>query len=896
VSIETYGSYQLLKRLATGGMAQIYLARRQGPEASDRLLVVKRILPHLTENADFIKMFLDEARIAARLNHPNVVQVFDLGAQDDSFFIAMEYIHGEDLRKLLKRAEERGQPLPVPLVCRILVEACAALDYAHKRTDPATGRPLGIVHRDVSPQNILVTFEGGVKVVDFGIAKAADQATITRSGVLKGKYAYMSPEQAVGQRVDCRADIFALGVVLYEVLTGTRLFKRNTDFQTLTAVAECRVVPPSQVSPRVPADLDPIVLGALTKDPAERYQEAAQLQQALEAWLDAHRLPGSAEDLAAYMRELYADRLEAEARTGEVQVEDSEVSAPPPSPEPPPRRTGQRPAPSRTPSSPVEATAAQRPRAAARLGHAEPEPRPAQRLTGPRHEEEPPDELTSPIDPALLPVPLEPDEEQAVRTVGMRAPSRQARPDVTEPLAHEAPALSRQARPDVTEPLAHEARAVAREGALDAEELLEEEARDAAWEGALDAEEPLEEEARDAAWEGALDVTEPLPQQARSATRGLPHTGRMDDIEPPQAEQPAGYDVLVPAMPGGGRASSRVVLPVAPENEAEEDAPTRALRLSPAFRPATPAVRPAEVVPLTRPAEVVPLARPAEVVPLARPAAEPAKARRWQRVAGGGALVAVVGIVLLLAWPEPPPATVRLETLPPGATVVFEGQPLMERTPLVLPPVKAGRYSVVLSREGYEELRTTVEVPATGTVSPEPLRLVPLPPPPTDEAPGPGPFVRDSSQGAAGSARVRLRVETEPAEANVFFNREPQGPSPIEVMRPAGEEVAVRVEAAGYHPLLRVVKVGQGPEQVERFALLADSRLEGRTARVRFVIQRGAEVTCDGRRLGRAPFEPVELRVGNHECRFFHPDLKRTLIQRIEVRPDALNLVEVKLE
>ncbi|RKH94809.1 serine/threonine protein kinase, partial [Corallococcus praedator] len=344
VSIETYGSYQLLKRLATGGMAQIYLARRPGSDAPDKLLVLKRILPHLSENDEFVRMFLDEARIAARLAHPNVVQIYDLGAEGDTFFIAMEYIHGVDARRLWKRSETSSKPLPVPLVCRILLEASAGLDYAHKKTD-ATGRPLGIVHRDVSPQNILVTFEGGVKVVDFGIAKAADQATVTRSGVLKGKYSYMSPEQASGQRVDCRSDVFALGVVLHELLTGGRLFKRPSDMLTLSAVAECNVPPPSHVAPRVPADLDPIVLKALAKDPDARYQHAQDLQRALEGWLAAQPQPSGTADLAVFMKDLYADRLSDEARSGEVQVTDEEAGVSPRS-EPPaaPRRSVMRPA------------------------------------------------------------------------------------------------------------------------------------------------------------------------------------------------------------------------------------------------------------------------------------------------------------------------------------------------------------------------------------------------------------------------------------------------------------------------------------------------------------------------------------------------------------------------
>jgi len=317
VSLETYGRYQLIKKLATGGMAQIYLARQVGLEGFEKLLVVKRILPHLAENEDFITMFLDEARIAARLNHPNVVQIFDLGQQDDTFFIAMEYIHGEDVRKVWKQAEREGTGIPLPLICRIIIEACAGLDYAHKKVDPG-GRPLNIVHRDISPQNILVSFEGGVKVVDFGIAKAADQATVTRSGVLKGKYSYMSPEQAQGKSVDARTDVFALGVVLYELLTDTRLFKRANDIQTLNAVTECQVTPPSGVDSRLPKDLDPIVMKALAKDRDQRYADARELQQALEDWLLENTLPSSAVHLAAFMQDIYAERLAREAEEGRL--------------------------------------------------------------------------------------------------------------------------------------------------------------------------------------------------------------------------------------------------------------------------------------------------------------------------------------------------------------------------------------------------------------------------------------------------------------------------------------------------------------------------------------------------------------------------------------------------
>jgi eukaryotic-like serine/threonine-protein kinase len=314
--VESFGRYQLLTKLASGGMAEIYLARQQGLEGFEKLLVIKRILPHLAEDEEFIQMFLDEARIAARLNHPNIVQIFDLGAIGDSFFIAMEYIHGEDVRRVWKQADAAGKPLPIALTCRIVAEAASALDYAHKRIDPANAKPLGIIHRDVSPQNILVSFEGGVKLVDFGIAKAADSVGHTRSGVLKGKYSYMSPEQAAGKKIDKRTDIFALGVVLYELLTGIRLFKRNTEVETLKAVAECQVEPPSVLNPDVSAELERIVMKALERKVEDRYREALEFQIAIEEWLTQHRLPASSAHLTSFMRDVYWERLSEEARIG----------------------------------------------------------------------------------------------------------------------------------------------------------------------------------------------------------------------------------------------------------------------------------------------------------------------------------------------------------------------------------------------------------------------------------------------------------------------------------------------------------------------------------------------------------------------------------------------------
>ncbi|MGZ6142938.1 MAG: serine/threonine protein kinase, partial [Myxococcales bacterium] len=246
----TFGRYELLKRLAGGGMGEVYLARQRGIDGFSKLLVIKTLLPHLCEDEEFITMFKDEARVTAQLIHPNICQVFEFEQVGGVYYMAMEYLRGEDLRRLWKACEQRGTPLRVPLICRVISDAAAGLDFAHSLRD-SKGEPYHIVHRDISPQNILVTFEGGVKVIDFGVAKAAGRAQHTRTGALKGKYSYMSPEQVAGAEVDGRSDIFALGIVLHELLTGRRLFKADSDVQTLARVRECNVAPPSRLNPQL---------------------------------------------------------------------------------------------------------------------------------------------------------------------------------------------------------------------------------------------------------------------------------------------------------------------------------------------------------------------------------------------------------------------------------------------------------------------------------------------------------------------------------------------------------------------------------------------------------------------------------------------------------------------
>jgi serine/threonine-protein kinase len=314
VTTSQFGKYQLQRKLAEGGMAEVFLAKQTGMEGFEKLVVVKRILPQLCSDESFVKMFLNEARVAARLNHPNVVQIFDLGKLGEQYFIAMEYVHGEDLRSVISEATNGDKRIATGLACRIMADTLAGLHYAHTRVG-ADGKPLGLVHRDVSPQNVIVTYEGSVKLVDFGIAKAtrAIDAAQTQAGLLKGKYAYMSPEQARGQPVDARADVFCVGVLLWELVTWQRLFKRPTEMSTLMAVAEEPIRAPRTVDPSIPVELDRLIMKALAKKPEDRFATAQDVRAALENLIRTSGWEGDTLALSTYMRELFAGKLRAQA-------------------------------------------------------------------------------------------------------------------------------------------------------------------------------------------------------------------------------------------------------------------------------------------------------------------------------------------------------------------------------------------------------------------------------------------------------------------------------------------------------------------------------------------------------------------------------------------------------
>lgn len=318
-AIEPYGSYYLTKKIATGGMAELFRARRRvGLEGFEKILAIKRILPHLSSNRDFVGMFADEAKIAAQLTHQNIVQIFDFGRLNETSFIAMEFVLGSNLRGIMEKTAQLNTRLSVNDCVFIITKAAVGLDYAHRKRD-LQNRPLTIIHRDISPQNILVSFEGEVKLTDFGIAKAALTTSLTKTGVLKGKVSYMSPEQARGDGLDGRSDLFSLGVVLYELLTCRKLFEGDSELQILERLKDPHIRPPSRHNPDIPIELDRIVLKALATRPEDRYQSPEEMSTQCEAFLASRGGFPSTHSFRNFLRIVFRDDIEREER--EIQEE-----------------------------------------------------------------------------------------------------------------------------------------------------------------------------------------------------------------------------------------------------------------------------------------------------------------------------------------------------------------------------------------------------------------------------------------------------------------------------------------------------------------------------------------------------------------------------------------------
>jgi hypothetical protein len=303
------GKYRVIHRIAFGGMAEIYLALASGIQGFEKYVVLKRILPQFAANHELIRMFLQEARLAAILDHANIAQVHDIGEEGGVFFFTMEYLHGEDGRRIMKVLAERDQAMPLEHAVHILIDAAAGVHFAHEKKGP-DGNSLGIVHRDLSPSNIVVTFAGGVKVVDFGVAKIAADPELSGRYSLKGKLAYMSPEQIAQGPVDRRSDVFSLGIVLYELTTRRRLFKAANEVETIKLVMDAKVARPSDVVPGYPPELERIVLRALERSAERRYQTARELQFDLEAFARDQKIQISSAALAEWMETTFGPKRE----------------------------------------------------------------------------------------------------------------------------------------------------------------------------------------------------------------------------------------------------------------------------------------------------------------------------------------------------------------------------------------------------------------------------------------------------------------------------------------------------------------------------------------------------------------------------------------------------------
>jgi serine/threonine-protein kinase len=361
--LQQLGKYQVIRKLASGGMAEVFLVKAAGPMGFEKTLVLKRILPNLAADRQFVQMFLAEAKLAASLNHPNIAQIFDFGQAEGAYFIAMEHVDGPNLRSVARRSAERSIPLPVSLCAKIISYACEALAYAHEFIDPGTATPLSVIHRDVSPENIILSRSGAVKVVDFGIAKAVGQTHHTGSGILRGKISYMTPEQIQGKEIDHRADIFALGVVFYELMTGWKPFDARSDVTILQAILYEQMIPAVARRPDIPEPITRILQRALAKDPDARYPTCRHFQADLERFI-----VGTGEPVGPYQLAALVAKLRGQPSSAPVSL-----------PEQPPPARQRAPSPSLTPPLPAPARAKGAPAAVFASRKQQPLPRNASR-------------------------------------------------------------------------------------------------------------------------------------------------------------------------------------------------------------------------------------------------------------------------------------------------------------------------------------------------------------------------------------------------------------------------------------------------------------------------------------------------------------------------------------
>ena len=309
--------YRVVEKLESGGMAEVFRAESEGLQGFKKQVAIKRVLPHLSEKKKFISMFLDEARLSAHLSHSNCVQVFDIGVGDNAYFIVMEFVDGANLKSIAESLKKSGHTFPVSAAVYIAIQICNGLSYAHELKDPQ-GNDLHIVHRDMSPPNVLVTKFGEVKIVDFGLAKANSQLEKSEPGIIKGKFSYLSPEAAMGQDVDPRTDVFAVGIILWELLAGQRLFMGDTDFQTVKKVQQAVIPPITQINENAPPELERIMARALARDPDLRYRTARELSRDLTKFMFEFGQPVGNFDIAQLVAGAMKERSKKAPQKGSI--------------------------------------------------------------------------------------------------------------------------------------------------------------------------------------------------------------------------------------------------------------------------------------------------------------------------------------------------------------------------------------------------------------------------------------------------------------------------------------------------------------------------------------------------------------------------------------------------
>ncbi len=305
---ERFGKYLILDHLVDGGMAKICRARYLGEQAN-KMVAVKMVQPQFSNDEAFVRMFQDELNITFGMLHPNIMQVYDYGKTNGQLYTAMEYIHGANLKQFLDRLKEKKKAFPVEATCYIISQVCLGLHYAHTFTDKLTGKPYNIVHRDISPHNIMLTYDGAVKVIDFGIAKANTNSEATQAGTIKGKLSYLAPEYLDGLELDCRYDEFAVGITLWEMLCSRKLFQANNDLAVLKLIQQCKIIAPSEINPTVPKELDAIVLKALSKDRSQRYENLDQMNRALVRFLYSKYPDFNPSDLRSFSDDLFKEEI-----------------------------------------------------------------------------------------------------------------------------------------------------------------------------------------------------------------------------------------------------------------------------------------------------------------------------------------------------------------------------------------------------------------------------------------------------------------------------------------------------------------------------------------------------------------------------------------------------------